>query len=241
MIREIHKRPFARPLLLWITGVVLQTYGSFRALSFVLLLPPALFLLLPLCLCRKQKPALAYENRWVWGALFSCLLLFLSIQLTAYHETRSPPPSSHQWARHIQQTLTASFDSLQLTEEERAVLSTITLGDRSHISREVRQQFSLTGVAHILSVSGFHVAIVCGFLFRLLSFFPANNAGRWIRYLLTLLSLWLFVDISGMAVASIRAGIMLSLYLTAKHLGRKTDGYNTLAASAFCMFVYDPF
>ncbi|MDR1937090.1 MAG: ComEC/Rec2 family competence protein [Tannerellaceae bacterium] len=244
MIKEIQKRPFARPLLIWITGIVWQTFVPFRILSFGLLLVPALLLFFPFRLFGKQKPALAYDNRWIWGAVFACLLLFLSVQLTAYHENRPFIPSSsplQEWAMHTRDRLTAPFDSLKLTDAERSVLATITLGDRSGMPKEIRQQFSVAGVAHILSVSGFHVAIVCGFLLRMLSFLSGYSAGRWIRYLLTLLLLWTFTTISGLAVASVRAAIMLTLYLTGRQLSRTTDGYNTLAASAFCMLVYDPF
>lgn len=34
---------------------------------------------------------------------------------------------------------------------------------------------------------------------------------------------------------------MLSLYLTGRALRRVTDGYNTLAAAAFCMLAYNPY
>ncbi|MDR1919302.1 MAG: ComEC/Rec2 family competence protein [Tannerellaceae bacterium] len=243
MIREILKRPFVRPLLIWITGVVCQTYASLRLLSFALLLTPVLFLFTPSRLFGRQAADLAYHARWVWGAVFGCLLLFLSMQLTAYHESRpaTPPSPLQEWARHVRQRMLEPFDSLQLTEAERAVLCTITLGDRSRMSKETRQQFSVAGVAHILSVSGFHVAIVCAFLLRIFSFLSNKNPGRWVRYLLTLLLLWTFTTLSGLGAASVRAALMLSFYLTAKQIGRLTDGYNILAASAFCMLVYEPF
>ncbi|MDR1556896.1 MAG: ComEC/Rec2 family competence protein [Tannerellaceae bacterium] len=240
----MQKRPFMRPLLIWIAGIVLQTSGSFRILSFGLLVVPAILLFMPVHLSGNRKPEPEYNARWVWGFVFSCLFLFLSIQLTAYHESRFISPSPHpllEWAKHNQERLTASFDSLKLTETECSVLSAITLGDRSAMSGDVRQQFAVTGVAHILSVSGFHVAIVCGFLTRILSFLSGSSAGRWIRYLLSLVLLWTFTLISGLATASVRAAIMLTLYLSGKQLNRITDGYNTLAASAFCMLVYDPF
>lgn len=244
MIKEIQKRPFARPLFIWIAGIVLQTFGSFRILSFGLLIIPVILLVTPLCLPGKQKTEPEYNARWVWGLVFVCLFLFLSIQLTAYHEKRLPAHSSHplqEWAKHQQKRLTASFDSLKVTKEERAVLAAITLGDRSAMPWNVRQQFSVAGVAHILSVSGFHVAIVCGSLLRVLSFLSGSSAGRWIRYLLSLLLLWTFTLVSGLAAASIRAAIMLTLYLTGRQLNRPGDRYNTLAASAFCMLVYEPF
>jgi competence protein ComEC len=244
VIKKIQKRPFLRPLFIWVTGIILQTYGTFRISSFGLLLIPAMLLFTPARLFGRRKPEVRYSARWIWGLAFTCLLLFLSIQLTAYHNDRIVY-SSHTWlqqcAERTRQRLMESFEHLQLTEVERSVLSAITLGHKSDIPKEVRQQFSVTGVAHILSVSGFHVAIVCGFLLRILSFLSGNNAGRWIRYLLSLLLLWTFTVISGLATASIRAAIMLTLYLTGRQLSRTIDKYNTLAASAFCMLVYNPF
>jgi competence protein ComEC len=242
VIKEIQKRPFLRPLIIWITGIILQTCGSFRLFSFGLLFVPAMLLLAPTGL--KKKPELNYKGRWNWGLAFICLLLFLSIQMTAYHESRisDPNPSLlQQWAGHARKQLLAPLEHLRLTDTERSVLATITLGDGGEMSKTVIQQFADTGVVHILSVSGFHVAIVCGFLMRILSVLSVSVTGRWIRYFLALLLLWIFTAISGLAAASVRAAIMLTLYLTGKQLSRATDGYNTVSASAFCMLVYNPF
>ncbi|MFQ6928737.1 MAG: ComEC/Rec2 family competence protein [Parabacteroides merdae] len=96
------------------------------------------------------------------------------------------------------------------------------------------------GVAHILAVSGFHVAIVCGFLSFLFSFLPRNGCCRWIRYISLLVLLWGFAAITGLAVSSVRAALMLTMYLTGGVLDRRAERYNILAASAFCMLVYEP-
>ncbi|MDR1646105.1 MAG: ComEC/Rec2 family competence protein [Tannerellaceae bacterium] len=243
MIKAIQKRPFLRPLIVWIAGILLQTYGSVRIPSFGLLLIPVLLLFTPEAWLGVRKPEAAYSARWVWGTVFVCLFLFASIQSTAYHESRSPYPSNpllQDFARQAREQLIEPFDHLRLTEAERSVLSSITIGYRSEMPQQVRQQFSITGVTHILSVSGFHVAIICNALLWTLSFLSKSPARRWIRYILTILLLWIFTVISGLAAASIRATIMLTLYLTGRQIYRKTDGYNTLAASAFCMLLYNP-
>ena len=120
------------------------------------------------------------------------------------------------------------------------MLATITLGYRKDMSRDVRKRFSVTGVAHLLAVSGFHVAVVCGFLSFLFSFLPKSGFCRWGRYLSTLCLLWCFVVVTGLAPSAVRDGLMLTLYLTGQVLRRRTDGYNTLAAAAFCMLVFNP-
>ncbi|MDR0429219.1 MAG: ComEC/Rec2 family competence protein [Tannerellaceae bacterium] len=237
-------RPFVRPLFIWISGIVWQSVWALEKISFVLLLFPLGVLLMSFFISITYKALPAYGARWIWGVVFACLLLFLSIQMTYYHEHRSRDSSSGplmEWAGRIQQRLVNTFSELSLSDTEKSVLATITLGHKQSMSREIRQQFSVTGVAHILAVSGFHVAIVCGFLSRILSVLSRNTVGRWFKYLLTLILLWMFVLITGLAVSSVRAGTMLTLYLTGRQLRRQTDGYNTLAASAFCLLVYDPF
>ena len=242
MIKELQIRPFARPLLVWIAGIMLQTVFSCCTYSWVLLLLPVIILTTAGLVLRGQEH-FCYETRWLWGVVFLSLLLFLSIQKTAYSqfEALSEHPASllSRWARE-QQRLLEPIEKLNLTDEEKSVLATITVGYRQAMSREVRNRFSATGVAHILAVSGFHVAIVCGFLSFLFSFLPRNGCCRWIRYISLLVLLWGFAAITGLAVSSVRAALMLTMYLTGGVLDRRAERYNILAASAFCMLVYEP-
>lgn len=246
IIKEIRKRPFIRPLLIWITGILLQAYLDCCILSLLLILIPLLIILLSYiaAISRSEKNYWSYEFRWIWGVVFLLLLLSLSIQRTAYWQDRNERPafsSVSELAGQEQQRLLKPFERLHLSDEEKSVLATITLGYREGMSRDVKRRFSVTGVAHLLAVSGFHVAIVCGFLSLFFSFFPKNTFYRWLKFLLTISLLWGFVLITGFAASAIRAGLMLTLYLTGRTLRRRTDGYNTLAASAFCMLTFDPF
>jgi competence protein ComEC len=205
---------------------------------------PAVILLTSYLVSSRYQMEPVYSGRWVWGLAFLSLLLFLSVQMTAYHENkavRTSPTRLQEWAKAMQQRLVEPFDRLSLSDSEKSVLAAITLGERQSMPKVVRTQFSVTGVAHILSVSGFHVAIVCSFLSMVLSFFCRGAIGRWVKYVLIIILLWIFTAITGLAASSVRAAIMLMLYLTGRQLSYMTDGYNTLAASAFCMLVYNPF
>jgi competence protein ComEC len=230
------------PLLIWMAGIVMETHVSLSLLSFVLLLVPAVMLAAPAVL--RRKPELNYNSRSNWGIAFACILLFLSIQITAYHEGRLPHPDLtplEEWAGRAREKLLMPVEGLRLTETDRSVVTTVVLGYNGEMSREVRRKFSDTGVVHILSVSGFHVAIVYGFVMRMLFFMSANAVSKWARYLIALLLVWIFTAISGLEAASVRSAIMITLYMTGQQLVRTTDRFNTLAASAFCMLVYNPF
>lgn len=53
----------------------------------------------------------------------------------------------------------------------RAILPALVVGDRSRLSPELWQQFQITGGAHLLAISGLHIAIVAGWFWWL---------GRWL-------------------------------------------------------------
>ena len=243
IIKEIQKRPFVRPLFIWITGILLQSIFNCSIISFLLIVIPTVFIAFAWLAPGIDVAGCNYELRWIWGVVFLSLLLSFSIQRTAYWQGgRGESDTSFlmEFAGGKQEYLLKPFDRLNLSKEEKSVLATITLGYRKDMSRDVRKRFSLTGVAHLLAVSGFHVAVVCGFLSLLFSFLPKSPFYRWLKYLLTLCLLWCFVVITGLAPSAVRAGLMLTLYLTGRVLRRTTDGYNTLAAAAFCMLAFNP-
>lgn len=242
MISELQKRPFVRPLLFWMAGIALSssvyTYIGFGGI----LLSLGLFLLLSLCLTGFYPLSLIYGNRWVGGSALLFLLLFLSFAVSRFSADHSFTAGGIMTrAQTIRQELVESIDRLALTDSEKSVLATLVLGYRKVMSRETREKFTIAGVSHILSVSGFHVAVVAGFLLFFFSFLPRGNLClQWTRYVLLMLLVWSFVFISGMSAPAARAGIMFSFFQTGRVLGRSSDPYNTLAASAFCMLAYRP-
>ncbi|MBR5296444.1 MAG: ComEC/Rec2 family competence protein [Parabacteroides sp.] len=245
MIKELHISPFARPLCVWIIGVLLQVNFSiaYESLFMLLILWGFLFLSWAICL-ETNRTVWVYEGRWIWGVTFMFMLLCVAVLQTCYVELGYCFSFVNEelllFAAHLREILLNHLEYLHLLEEEKAVLGTITLGYKEGMDWEVRKQFSMAGVVHLLSVSGFHVAIVGRLISSALFFMPRNGVGKWLRYGLTLLFLWLFVLISGMAAPAIRAALMITLLLTGKVLERLTERYNILFASAFCMLVYNP-
>jgi competence protein ComEC len=246
MIIEWQRRPFGRPLFWWIAGILLQTSFPDNLMVEGALLFSSSVLLSSVFIARTGKPALSYDARWVWGMLCALSILSLSAVVTTYVEKRpasvnEEPAGIMRTASRLQQRWVESIDGLQLTDTEKSVFASLTVGYTKALPREVRGRFSTAGVSHILSVSGFHVAVVCNFLSVLLGRLPRSRFIHWMKYLLNMGLLWAFVLMTGLAVASIRAGIMYSFYLTGQAIRRMTDSYNTLAAAAFCMLAYNPF
>lgn len=246
MIEEIQKRPFVRPLFLWITGILLYVFLPFPWLLYTLAALSSVIVIFIWISRDRGYAGIRYDCRWVWGVVISICFVSLSVEVCYYKERRmgfagdGPSPVT-EMAAQAQSSLVDAFDRLRLSDEEKSILATLTLGYKKAVSREVKKRFSVAGVSHILAVSGFHVAVVCGMLSLFCSFIPRRGIGGWVRYLILVMSLWGFAFITGLAPSAVRAALMLSLYLTGRVWRRATDGYNTLAAAAFCMLAYDPY
>jgi len=133
----------------------------------------------------------------------------------------------------LSQTLT-----IVLPEPQAALAQGIFLGIRGNIPLSVKADFSRTGTAHILAISGLHLSIIAGILLSL---------GIWLfgrrRYLYIWLALgviWLYALLTGMQPPVVRATIMASLFLVAELLGRQRSAPTSLAFAAAIMVGINP-
>lgn len=241
MAEEFQKRPFARLLILWISGICIATYVPLPAWMGI---GTAWFLFLLLQMTKQSGARLSFASRGNWGIVFATLFLCLSVGYVRYRlrlEGAEELPAWQIYFREWQVRLLASLDVLELKEQDKNVLATLTLGYRQHLDWTVRERFNFSGAAHILSVSGFHVGVVYAFLRTCLFFLPERMLFRYVKQTLLLAGIWIFTLLAGMESPAVRSALMLSFYLVGKLLVRRTDSYNTWAASAFCMLVYNPF
>ena len=244
---ELRKRPLARPLFLWIAGILCEVCFPLQLWSVVLLAPAIVALVYSLGSGAKV-PEIQIGGVRLSEIAIVCLTVFLAIQWTALAERRLDDPvrtgDTPEWRRAaqvVQRRVVERFGTLRLSDDEHAVLASITVNERSTMTRDLRRRFSAAGVAHLLAVSGFHVALVCGALALLLSGLPRTTPFRLLRSGLMILGAWSYATVSGLSAPSVRAATMLTIYLVGVALRRWPERYNTLAATALLMLLCDPF
>lgn len=142
-------------------------------------------------------------------------------------------------SRNIRDNFVIFLEKLQLKKATRDFIITILTGDRSYMDMVTRKVFSEAGIAHILALSGMHIAIIAGvFLFLL---FPLNFLGKYkLRYFLTALLLWIYAFITGMSPSIVRACIMSTAFIVALILERKNTALNSLCLAGFIILVFSP-
>ncbi len=126
-------------------------------------------------------------------------------------------------------------------KREQALASALVLGVTEGLDNELMNAYAATGAMHVLSVSGLHVGIVYGLLLLLFKPFHRFKSTKWVLLGVSLTILWAYAFITGISASVLRAVTMFSFAAIAKPWNHRTNIYNILAASAFCLLVYDPF
>ncbi|MCH5247332.1 MAG: ComEC/Rec2 family competence protein [Muribaculaceae bacterium] len=140
---------------------------------------------------------------------------------------------------HLSQNLGKILDESSLSAECSAFIKATLLGDADNLSAQDRKTFSETGLAHILALSGTHVAIISSFVFFL--FLPLGGfVNRKLIYILVLLVLWGYAIMTGLTPSVVRAVIMISVLFVGKILSRPTSSLNSLCLAALLILCFDP-
>lgn len=124
---------------------------------------------------------------------------------------------------------------------EQAVVHALVLGITDGLDNQLTSAYAATGAMHVLAVSGLHVGIVYGILFFFLRPLQRRRGGPLFIAGVSVALLWLYAMITGLSPSVLRAVTMFSFVALARPFRQQTNIYNTLAAAAFCLLLYDPF
>lgn len=117
------------------------------------------------------------------------------------------------------------------------VVDALILARKEGVDPALRELFALSGTAHLLAISGFHVGVVAGLLFTLLR---RSGASRERAAILAALGSWGYVLSIGSPHAAARAATLVSALAAARLRGRPVHPLGALAAAALFMVVLDP-
>lgn len=124
---------------------------------------------------------------------------------------------------------------------ESGLAAALLIGYRYDLDRDMVQDYTDTGIVHIIAISGMHLALIYGGLLWILRWWPRHRFSESMKGALIILLLWAFTLLTGGAASVLRATVMFTFITAGKFmLNRYTNIYNTLAASAFLLLCYEP-
>lgn len=129
--------------------------------------------------------------------------------------------------------------SSPLSPEAAGVLSTAIFAT-DDVQPDIRNNFRITGLSHLLCVSGFHVGIVAALVLFVLS--PLRLTGRRVtlRFAIAVVLIWIYALITGLSAPVTRAAVMLTLFALARITQRRANPFNTLLLAFCAVLALDP-
>ncbi|MBI5587809.1 MAG: DNA internalization-related competence protein ComEC/Rec2 [Deltaproteobacteria bacterium] len=132
--------------------------------------------------------------------------------------------------------------------ENGAFLKALIIADKAEIGPSEREAFNKTGTAHILAISGLHVGIVALFSHSVILFFLKRSERLLLAFdvrkaalAASLIPVFLYGTIAGFPVSTVRAVIMVAVFVLTLYLNRGRDFLNTLALAALLILLVSPY
>lgn len=133
-----------------------------------------------------------------------------------------------------------SYSDNGISGDNLAVVSALTLGEKSDVSSGVKDTYSKSGASHVLALSGLHIGIIYTLLTLV---FGVRNGRTWRKLLantIVLLTVWGYVFLVGMPVSAVRSALLLTIYNVLSFSQRSYEPINALSFAALLILLFSP-
>lgn len=169
--------------------------------------------------------------------LFLGMFLMQRQQTLADHsQTVSRMDRSKTYFMQQREKLLARFSDNGIDGDAYAVVAAMSLGDKSALTRNLKDTYSVSGASHVLALSGLHLGII----YILFSLFLPRRRWPALSQLVIILFIWAFVFLVGMSVSVVRSAVMLTVYGLLSIGNRDKMSINALAFTAIVMLIWNP-
>lgn len=127
--------------------------------------------------------------------------------------------------------------SLGLSNENTEIAYSALFGEKAMLNSEQYDAYQLSGVAHLLAVSGLHVGIIVG-LFR--KIFKKLKKHLWVKLAVICPLLLIYMYICNFAYSIIRASIMATILLLSEQFGTEYDSFCSISVTGIIIYFINP-
>lgn len=163
------------------------------------------------------------------------------------------PPDSGGWRLRYAAAMQGMRDAIDaririaLSGDNRAIATALLTGRRDAITAPVNDAMFISGLGHVLSISGYHMAVVAGVVFfavrALLALIPGLTVTfpikKW-SAAAALVAATFYLLLSGAEVATQRSFFMTAVVLIAIMVDRRAVTFRTLAVAAMLVLAVAP-
>ena len=167
-------------------------------------------------------------------------------------KTAAPPHPGGLWLRYaavldgVREAINQRIHAL-LPGDRGSIATALITGKRNAISDPVSDAFYVSSLAHVLAISGYHMAVVAGIAFffirAVLALIPSLASRRPIKKWAAIGALGagaFYLVLSGASVSTQRAFIMIAIVLIGVMIDRPALTFRTIAIAAFVVLLFTP-
>ena len=144
--------------------------------------------------------------------------------------------SLQEFCYQIEQSFLQSMYQV-MPENDANMIFAMLFGGYNNIEKDILEAYSITGIIHILSVSGSHISLISLFLLSLGKFL---HLPRFFNLILLLILIIFYTILCGASIPVIRASIMGLLSIIALYLEEKSTAQHLLSIIALILLLFDP-
>ena len=123
--------------------------------------------------------------------------------------------------------------------ETLGLLKAMLMNDTDMLDRELSDAYAATGIVHVIAISGGHISIFFVLVAALL-IWVRNRKYHWVKYMVAIPLVWLYVVVAGAPPSAVRAATMFSILGVGFALQKVPNGINQLLATAFFVLCANP-
>ncbi len=139
----------------------------------------------------------------------------------------------NEWAQQ-------KINKLGLSKQTAATVSAMVLGRREGLDRSIIDDYSRSGIMHLLALSGMHLGILLLLVIPLTYLFPLMRYGHIVADLVAILVVWIFAMMVGFSDSVLRAAWMYTILKFSLATSKRYSSLNSLFIAAFIMLIFDP-
>lgn len=139
----------------------------------------------------------------------------------------------------LRSTVQNSADNL-FQKENSSIAKALLLGYKEELSQEFKQQFSRSGLSHIMAVSGLHVGFIVAPFWLMIPYFWGSQKGRWLGLLILTALLIGYAGLTGFSPSVSRASLMAWLLTYGKLFHKIRNSINLTALAAIIILLVEP-
>ncbi len=138
----------------------------------------------------------------------------------------------------VRKFISAKINGYTFYDKTEGLMNALLTGNTDKLDNDVREGFRLTGISHLVAVSGLHMGIFLSF-FLLISTRLRKNKFLHILFILSLVIL--YTVIIGERASILRAGIMAVISHTLFSIKKRSDGVMNLMIAGVMICIINPY